>query len=216
MRIIVSMTSWKLRIGNVASVLKTILNQTVKPDLIELNLSIEEFPNKEGELPEDLKQLMEDNKNIEINWCEGNTWTFKKIIPTLKKFYGEEYYLISIDDDYLYSSSFIGKNIAELEKLGVDAFNFSAAAILGNREIYRSTVFTPDFWENLTPRQIATKHDDGYVYYYLKHVKKAKFANHPNKEYYKLAKSYNPVYATSEEMKYCSFDNAIQLFGREQ
>lgn len=210
------MTSWKLRIGNVAPVLKTILNQTVKPDLIELNLSIEEFPNKEEELPEDLKQLMEDNKIIEINWCEGNTWTFKKIIPTLKKFYGEKYYLVSIDDDYLYAPSFIGKSIAELERLGVDAFNFSNTAILGNREIYRSTVFTPDFWENLTPRQIATKHDDGYIYYYLKHVKHARFASHLCEGYYKMFTNYNPVYPTCKEMKYCSFDNAIQLFGREQ
>ena len=40
--IIVSLTSWPKRIFNVPIVLKNILNGTLKPDYIELNLSSEE------------------------------------------------------------------------------------------------------------------------------------------------------------------------------
>ena len=49
MKIIASMTSWPKRICNVATVLKSLLNQKIKPDLIELNLSLLEFPNKESD-----------------------------------------------------------------------------------------------------------------------------------------------------------------------
>ena len=45
---------------------------------------------------------MSKNKNIEINWVEKNTGVFKKIIPTIKKYYGLNYYLISVDDDIIY------------------------------------------------------------------------------------------------------------------
>lgn len=56
--IIVAFTSWKKRIDNVAKVALNIINQTIKPDLIELNLSIEEFPNREADLPKELNFLI--------------------------------------------------------------------------------------------------------------------------------------------------------------
>ena len=52
------MTSWPKRIKNVSTVINSLLNQNIKPDLIELNLSIEEFPNKEKDLPEDINILL--------------------------------------------------------------------------------------------------------------------------------------------------------------
>ena len=86
--IIVSLTSWIKRIQNTATTIKSLLDQTLKPNLIELNLSLVEFPEKEKNLPRDLKKLLKQYKNIlEINWVENNTGVFKKIIPTIKKFY---------------------------------------------------------------------------------------------------------------------------------
>lgn len=75
--IIVSMTSWQKRIKNVSKVIFSLLNQSVKPDSIELNLSIEEFPNKEKDLPEDLQNIIE-NKLCNVNWV-------KKIQKHLRK-----------------------------------------------------------------------------------------------------------------------------------
>ena len=37
LKIIVSMTSWPKRINNIPTVIKSILNQNIEPDLIELN-----------------------------------------------------------------------------------------------------------------------------------------------------------------------------------
>ena len=93
--IIVSLTSWPKRIGNVATVISSLLNQDVQPDIIQLNLSEDEFKNKEENLPEDLIDLIANNSNIIIEWVKGNDGVFKKIIPTLKKHYGENYFLLS-------------------------------------------------------------------------------------------------------------------------
>ena len=109
-KVIVSFTSWPKRINNVAKVIFSLLNQSVKPDSIELNLSIEEFPNKENDLPNELK-IMYENKLFIINWVDKNTKSFKKLFPTLKKYYGDDYYILTIDfcNIMLYNISIINR-----------------------------------------------------------------------------------------------------------
>ena len=70
--IVVSMTSWTKRIGNCKTAIGSLLNQNLMPDYIELNLSLDEFPNKEFDLPIELTNLVSQNKNVEINWVDGN------------------------------------------------------------------------------------------------------------------------------------------------
>ena len=132
--IIVSLTSWPKRIFNVPIVLKNILNGTLKPDYIELNLSSEEFPNKEDDLPKELLEI----EKLNINWEIGNSRTFKKIIPTLKKYYKKEYYLLSIDDDWIYSLDYIERMVYYLNKYSTDTFCLANAKVIGNRQIYKS------------------------------------------------------------------------------
>jgi len=45
------MTSWTMRISNVKNVIQSILDNTVLPYKIIINLAIEEFSNKEKDLP---------------------------------------------------------------------------------------------------------------------------------------------------------------------
>ena len=52
-RIIVSLTSWYKRIGNVKTVVESLLNQTLPASKILINLCTEDFPNMEEDLPED-------------------------------------------------------------------------------------------------------------------------------------------------------------------
>ena len=70
-KVVVTMTSWKKRIGNCASVVRIVLNNTFKPDIVFLNLSEAEFPKREGELPVRLVQLSKDNPTFKINWVPG-------------------------------------------------------------------------------------------------------------------------------------------------
>lgn len=98
-KIVISMTSWKKRIENVPFVVESILQNSVKPDTIVLNLSEEEFPRKEQELPEQVLNLL-DRGIIEIIWTPGNMKAFKKFIPTMRKYPND--IIIAIDDDFIY------------------------------------------------------------------------------------------------------------------
>lgn len=103
-KVIVSMTSWTKRIENVHIVIDSILQNTVKPDIIVLNLSEEEFPEKEQSLPKSVKNLI-DMGIIELIWTPGNLKAFKKIIPTMKKYPDD--IILAIDDDFYYPDDFI-------------------------------------------------------------------------------------------------------------
>ena len=86
--IIISLTSYPLRIHYVNDVLKSLLEQeTTLPFKIVLVLSLVEFPQQLNNLPQDLLDTLSKNSNkIEIIWYEKNIRSHKKLIPTLKKY----------------------------------------------------------------------------------------------------------------------------------
>ena len=45
-KIIISLTSWSKRISNIPKVIDSILENTTLPDIIVINLSLQEFPKK--------------------------------------------------------------------------------------------------------------------------------------------------------------------------
>ena len=96
-RIIVSLTTWSKRIGNIPVVLDTIFNQTKQPDFVVLNLAYDEV------VPKDVQHYIDTHK-IEINRVP-DTKVYKKLIPTLKKYPDD--CVISIDDDWLYPKDMI-------------------------------------------------------------------------------------------------------------
>lgn len=105
-KIVVTMTSWKNRIFLVNNVIKNMLSQTLEPNKIVLNLSINEFPNQELSLPKDLVKTIHENSNIcEIYWVKENYKQFKKLVHTLDRFPND--IIISIDDDFPYPSNFV-------------------------------------------------------------------------------------------------------------
>ena len=105
--IIVTMTSWTKRITNIPIVMGTLLNQTIMPNKIVLNLSIDEFKNKEKDLPLQVTNFLEENKElIYINWLTGkNIRSWKKTLPTFNLFPNDV--IINTDDDILYPNNFI-------------------------------------------------------------------------------------------------------------
>ena len=105
-RIIVTMTSWKKRIGIVHESLLSLINNYPKPDKVVLNLAIEEFPNKNEDLPDSLLSLLQ-YENFEIFWVEKNTNVFKKLIPTLYRY--KDDLIVTTDDDIIYPHNLIEK-----------------------------------------------------------------------------------------------------------
>ena len=195
-KIIVSLTSWPKRICNVLAVIESLLNQDIEPDIIQINLSEDEFKNKEFDLPNDLQLFIKDNQKIHIEWVKGNDGVFKKIIPTLKKHYGENYYLLSVDDDWIYRHDYIKMMIEFIEKFSSDSFCLSQSLVIGNRMIYKSAAFEPDFWEKLTQDAILARIDDSYIEYYLK-CKKRKMSCYRPSDTQDITKKFNPIFPNS-------------------
>lgn len=98
-QIIVSMTSYGKRLYNLPTVIDSILKQSVQPDLIVLNLAVEES------VPCEIRSYLIEHK-IEVNRVP-DTKVYKKLIPTLKKY--PKACVISIDDDFLYPPEMIGE-----------------------------------------------------------------------------------------------------------
>ena len=194
--IIVSLTSWPKRIGNVATVVQSLLNQDVRPNIIQINLSRDEFPH-ESSLPSDLMQLIVHNPEVQTEWVDGNDGVFKKIIPTLKRHYGEQYLLLSVDDDVIYHNGWIKMMVDNLLSSHGDSYCPSNGRVVGNRMIYKSSCFESDFWEKLTPEVISTRIDDTYIEHYLE-------SHHKNIAHWRpqniddMWELYNSVYPNSQ------------------
>ena len=70
------------------------------------------------------------------------------------------YYLLSVDDDYIYNKTYIKIMINYIEKYKSD----------GNRMIYKSKIFEYDFITKLTDEIINNRISDAYIYLILKKI----------------------------------------------
>lgn len=105
--IIVTMTSWVKRIANVKPVVESVMKNTIQPDRLYLNLSVEEFQNKELDIPKDLVDYFNNNDRLIINWVDGkNTKSMKKVFPILE-YLDDDDIIINLDDDALIPNTFI-------------------------------------------------------------------------------------------------------------
>ncbi len=90
--LIVTLTTWKARFGNIPAVLDSIFRQTMPPDKVVLNLAFDEV------LPESLQAYL-DAHQVEVNRVPDNK-VYKKLLPTLQKY--PDACVVNIDDDFLY------------------------------------------------------------------------------------------------------------------
>ena len=170
--VVITMTSWKKRINDVSKTIYSLLRNTYKPRSIELNLAEEEFPLKEKELPEDLLLLKNDGL-VNINWCYRTVKTFKKVLPTVLKYYDEKDLLImSADDDVEYQPDIIEKFV-ELHKKNPDAFiafrnqqgEFRGQPCTnGGATLYKVSFFSDIFFK--IPECVIQTNEDDWWYSY--------------------------------------------------
>ena len=168
---IISLTSWKARIKTAAKTLVNLI-QTSKGFHIILVLSEEEFPNKEKDLPEEIK-LMIDNDLIEILWVYKNYRSFKKVLFTLDKYRNVP--VISADDDCFYTPNYA-------EVLYQAWLKNKSAVIAGYRNFVFNELYLPNGCGSLYPPYVFknygldllsdtilnTNNDDMYMGYLLK------------------------------------------------
>lgn len=185
---IISLTSWKARIGTVAKTLYSLIHQCPGFHIV-LVLSEEEFPRKEDELPENLK-LFIDNDLIEILWVYKNYKSFKKVLFTMEKY--PEVPVISADDDCIYTRNYAqelynkwehnkDKNIKYCG--GGDDFSSQGPATLYSPTYYKLLV---DAFKKAKPK---SNEDDGFM---------CKFFKKLNKPFLNLGYYYYPFYFHDE------------------
>lgn len=113
MNIIVSLTSYPLRIEGVHLVIESLYNQTMHADEIILYLSLEEFPKAEENLPESLKRLI-GIQGFHIEWVKDNLKSHKKYYYVLQSYRDD--IVITVDDDMLYAESMISDLILSYQR----------------------------------------------------------------------------------------------------
>ena len=170
--VVVTMTSWKKRIGEVIKTIDSCNKQTRVPDKIYLNLSVEEFPGKNKDIPEAIVNYEKNHRNFVINWVDGpNTKSFKKMFPILKYCRYNDI-IITVDDDIILPNDFVESRVQDYEKYGQPITSaVSTDSVLGCQKINAGSLFTKKMlwnWEKLlTPKTIETYNDDRTYLYVL-------------------------------------------------
>ena len=109
--VIVSLTSFPQRINTVWITISTILNQTVKPKKIILWLAIDQFPNREKGLPNNLLRLKQ--YGLEIRFCD-NLYPHKKYYYSMLE--NPNNTIVTVDDDVFYPEYFLSDLIQTSHK----------------------------------------------------------------------------------------------------
>ena len=109
-RLIVSLTSYPKRFRTLPLVLNSIMEQTVLPDKIILWI--------ENKDKEKLPTTVLNFKGVDIEFCQNGLLSYKKIIPSLKKYRNSN--IITLDDDFVYSKKTIEKLVSNSRKFPND------------------------------------------------------------------------------------------------
>ncbi len=96
-RIIISLTSFPARMSDIHYALYSLLNQTLRPDMIVLWLGADKFPNRESDLPESVLRFIKNG--LTIKWCDDMR-SYTKLVPSLAEFPND--IIITVDDDIYY------------------------------------------------------------------------------------------------------------------
>lgn len=109
---VISLTSWTKRIASVGLTIFSIYRSC--PNFhICLTLSLQEFPNKFYDLPDDVKCLCQRNI-LEILWVDENVKSLKKILYCIERYTSHP--IISADDDLIYTCNY-AKELYDLWRL---------------------------------------------------------------------------------------------------
>lgn len=103
--LIASLTSYPLRIPTLHYTLYSLFAQEHKPDEVILWLSLKEFPNKESDLPQSV--LAFKKLGLNVQWCENNIKSYKKLIPALQAY--PDAVIVTADDDVVYPKDWLKK-----------------------------------------------------------------------------------------------------------
>ncbi|MGN0213279.1 MAG: glycosyltransferase [Muribaculaceae bacterium] len=97
-QVVVTMTSFPPAITYATKAIRSLLKGSVLPDKLILYLTYAQFA--DGEIPEDLTQLAQDNPIFEIRNYDPDIRSYRKLIPALTDF--PDAIIVTVDDDVYY------------------------------------------------------------------------------------------------------------------
>jgi hypothetical protein len=170
--IVVSITSWIKRIGYVKKVIESIMDNSIQPDRVYLNLSKTEFVNIE--LPKDLVAYFESDERLIINWVDGeNTKTMKKVFPILQ-YLDDDDIIITADDDIIFPNDLIESRIKDFNAFGRKysiTSNKCSIGIFRNMNVASAiSLYTKRMlknWERYVNDDIIKTYNDDRTYVYI-------------------------------------------------
>jgi len=109
-KLIASLTSFGENLKLLSKTIPTLIRQKIKFD--KICIVIEE--KDKNNLPNDLKEIIKQNKQIEIIWTKKNLKSFLKLIPTYEKY--SDSYICTFDDDTFYRKDWTSKVVKEINK----------------------------------------------------------------------------------------------------
>lgn len=112
-KVIIALTSYPGRISKVCKVIESLCRQQVCAEKIILYLSVEEFPEREGNLPKELL-IMLGQSGFSIQWVEGNLKSHKKYFYALQTYRDD--IVITVDDDVIYARTLISDLLSGYKK----------------------------------------------------------------------------------------------------
>jgi hypothetical protein len=138
-KIIVSYASYPARIDAAWIVMENVLTkQTVKPDLLVLNLYEGHFPDRK--LPDKYDMFIK-RADVEIHWCEKDMKSYNKFLYVTKEYPNE--IVILLDDDIYYPVNLI-EHLLEGHKKWPEAFIASFGQLMTFEE--DGTLASRRFW----------------------------------------------------------------------
>lgn len=109
MKIVVSLTSWSKRIEQARATVDDLLVQTRKPESIELNLDLENFPHGFMDTPKWVSEYVDRFDNFHVYFAEKDLKVYSKIMPTIWRHKEEldDLIIITCDDDNNYPPTYV-------------------------------------------------------------------------------------------------------------
>lgn len=102
-RVIVTLTSYPPRMNTIWMTLRSIFSQSRLPDKVVLYLAKSDFPNREADLPDSLKEMLWND--FEIRWVDEDLKPHKKYYWAFRDFPDD--LIVTIDDDLIYRRNMI-------------------------------------------------------------------------------------------------------------
>jgi hypothetical protein len=139
-KVVASLTSFPARIQQAYLSIECILRQSIKPDLVILWLSKDQFPKGVESLPKELKRQMQ--RGLDIRFCDEDLMSHKKYHYAIQLYPNDK--VILFDDDLYYHRDTI-KNLLHLHRL----YPNSIAATRTHRMAFDSNGLRPySKWEH--------------------------------------------------------------------